>query len=116
MTKVEAALFNIMAVGPAITALLLWINFLVRTEEKTETIPIISAQFSTAEHFDDLNVTFTLENNAYEEYPAFRTLSLEKENLQKAEAKALEIKTAKGALGYKVFLGNNALTTSINDN
>lgn len=107
--KVEATLFNIMAIGPTISSLLLWTNFLVTTGEKEETIPVLSARITTAVYFDDLSVRFTLENKAYEEYPEFRTVQLEKGNLEIAGAKQLKIKTAEGLLGYKVFLGNEAV-------
>lgn len=109
LSRVEAVLFNIMAVGPAISAILLWINFLVRMGEREESYDVISSHITTAEHFDDIKVVFTLEGNAYDEYPEFRTMPLEKENLKAAEAEKLVIRTADGALGYKVFLGNEAV-------
>lgn len=112
MSRVETVLFNVMAIGPSITAILLWINFSVRMGEREESYAVISSHISSAEHFDDIQVIFTLEGQAYEEFPEFRTVPLEKENLKNAEAKKLIIRTADGALGYKVFLGNEAVTNS----
>jgi hypothetical protein len=109
MSKVEAVLFNIMAVGPTVSAALLWINFLVRMGEQVETYDVLSSNISAAAHFDDIQVLFTLEGNAYEDFPEFRTVPLEKGNLKNAEAKALMMRTADGVLGYKVFLGNETI-------
>lgn len=106
MNSVEIVLFNLLAIGPLITSFLLWINFLVRTPEQEETFVVVSSGISTAEHYDDIHVIFTLENNAYEDYPEFRRVVLEKGELKKAEAETLKIKMAEGILGYKVFLGN----------
>lgn len=115
MSRVEAMLFNIMAVGPTISAILLWVNFLVRMGEQEETYAVISSHISAAEHFDDIKVVFILEDKAYDEFPEFRTLPLEKGNLKNAEAKALKIRTADGLLGYKVFLGSEPVM-DISDN
>lgn len=109
MSKVEALLFNIMAVGPIICSVLLWLNFLIRMGVSEETLNITSANITSAQNFDNIDVIFTLENSAYEEYQEFRTLPLEKGDLQKAKAKKLKIKTADGLLGYKIFLGNETV-------
>ena len=110
MNKVEAALFNIMAIGPTVCALLLWTNFLIRTSEKEETFNVVSVKFIEAEHFDNLELIFTLENDSvYKGYPKFRTVMLEKGDLKKAESGKLKIKTAEGLLGFRIYLGNEAI-------
>ena len=116
MNKVEAALFNIMAIGPSVSALLLWTNFLIRTSEKEESFNVFSVKLIEAEHFDNLEVIFSLENDSvYIDYPKFRTVSLEKGDLKKAEAGKLKITTAMGLLGYRIYLGNEAITDTIKD-
>lgn len=109
LSKIEAVLFNVLAVGPVICSVLLWLNFLIRTGESEQTFNIVSSKITSAENFDNIDVVFTLENNAYEEYPEFRTVPLEKGDLQKAKAQKLKIKMADGLLGYKVFLGNDVI-------
>lgn len=109
MNRIEAVLFNILGIGPFISALLLWVNFIFHSKVKEELIPVVSAKIISAEHFEDIKVEFSLENGFYEQYPVVRTITLDANNLKKAEAGALKIFTAEGGLGYKVFLGNEVV-------
>lgn len=110
LTGIEAVLFNIMATGPIICSILLWLNFLIRMNTEEEVFNVSSSRIISAENFDHIDVIFTLENDsAYAGYPEFRTMSLDKGNLKKAETKKIKIKTARGLLGYRVFLGNEAI-------
>lgn len=107
MSGVEAILFNIMAIGPSVCSLLLWINFLFRTNISENIYNVISVKITNSVNFENTDVLFTLENDSiYDDYPEFRTMPLEKNNLKKAEAKKIKIIAAEGLLGYKVFLGN----------
>lgn len=99
----ETVLFNILAVGPGITALLLWINFLICTEIKTEVYLIRAKELETVGTFNAGKHTIFLENDAYEEYPEIRIFENSDYPLL-AEATAIRYKMGNGILGYKVVL------------
>lgn len=99
----EMVLFNILAIGPGMTALLLWINFLIHTEMKNEVYFIRSKQLETVGTFNANKHTIILENNAYEEYPEIRIFENSDYHLL-AGATAIRYKMGKGILGYQVVL------------
>ncbi|NUM49494.1 MAG: hypothetical protein HUU48_00125 [Flavobacteriales bacterium] len=99
----EILLFNVLTVGPGMTALLLWINFLICTEIKTEVYFIRSKQLETVGTFNANKHTIILENNAYEEYPEIRIFENSNYPLL-AKATAIRYKMGNGILGYKVVL------------
>ncbi len=104
----EMLLFNFLVMGPGITALLLWLNFLVYTDVQNEVHIIRAKQLETVGTFHSNKHFITLENNAYEDFPEIRTFE-NNDYPMLANAKAVRYKFAKGLLGYNILLEHEFL-------
>jgi hypothetical protein len=104
----EMLLFNLLFTGPGITAMLLWLNFLVHSDVKNEVYIISAKKLEIAGTFHSNKHFIILENNAYNNFPEIRTFENSDYPLL-AEAKAIRYKTAKGILGYTILLEHEFL-------
>lgn len=105
MEVAEKFIFSIGGVGPLLTSVLLWSNFLVHTSVKEEIHAVIKGKLIQSEHFENADVLFELENDAYEEFPEARTISLKTQELAEvSKIKKMKLTVAKGCMGYRVVV------------
>lgn len=102
----EVFLFNLLALGPGITSILLWLNFLIPLSSSSEVYMIAKSDSEGAYSlaFSGKTYIFTYEQNALYNFPELRTFDASDAELM-FRAKAIEYKFSKGLLGFKVVKG-----------
>lgn len=109
LDRLEAVLFNVMGVGPIICSTLLWMNFLIRTDQQSEVYPVLSRELIGGAYFQDITVAFTLADSAWADYPEVRRFEVTEDNVNIINGREVKITVATGLLGYRVLVGNEVL-------
>lgn len=107
--NVEVIMFNILGIGPIVVSALLILNFSFRQKEETKTYAVEHFEREYTFFQDYPVILYTLENNIYHDQPNCRSMEIKPGDVITSPAKYIKITTAKGFLGYDVFILNEAL-------
>ena len=103
ITRTEGFLFNVLGIGPILCALVLWLNYFVRTDVQTERYEVLERLY-TNESFAGRSVLLSLQDSAYNDWEEMRRFDPNPEEPEALMADTLILTVGTGLFGYDVLI------------